>query len=50
MGAIIRYSGTANTLVHMQVEPQGTPTYTDKLPPDTLWFKVSQAAKARAPE
>ncbi|KAH8238836.1 hypothetical protein KR038_004227, partial [Drosophila bunnanda] len=39
VGAIIRYAGTANTLVHMQVEPQGTPTYSDKLPPDTLWFK-----------
>ncbi|XP_023179094.1 sodium/hydrogen exchanger 6 isoform X2 [Drosophila hydei] len=38
VGAIIRYAGTNTTLVHMQVEPQGVPTYNDKLPPDTLWF------------
>lgn len=41
VGAIIRYAGTNTTLVHMQVEPQGEPTYNDKLPPDTLWFKVN---------
>ncbi|KAH8251321.1 hypothetical protein KR032_007993, partial [Drosophila birchii] len=52
VGAIIRYAGTANTLVHMQVEPQGTPTYSDKLPPDTLWFKypVNQTNGTKLPE
>nr|XP_044250841.1 sodium/hydrogen exchanger 7 isoform X3 [Drosophila takahashii] len=36
----------------MQVEPQGVPTYTDKLPPDTLWFKypVNQTNGTKLPE
>ncbi|XP_070069998.1 sodium/hydrogen exchanger 6 isoform X6 [Drosophila takahashii] len=52
VGAIIRYAGTSATLVHMQVEPQGVPTYTDKLPPDTLWFKypVNQTNGTKLPE
>ncbi|XP_017111334.1 sodium/hydrogen exchanger 6 isoform X2 [Drosophila elegans] len=52
VGAIIRYAGTSTTLVHMQVEPQGVPTYSDKLPPDTLWFKypVNQTNGTKLPE
>ncbi|TDG45967.1 hypothetical protein AWZ03_007687 [Drosophila navojoa] len=52
VGAIIRYAGTNTTLVHMQVEPQGVPTYNDKLPPDTLWFKypVNQTNSTKLPE
>ncbi|XP_030376968.1 sodium/hydrogen exchanger 6 isoform X2 [Scaptodrosophila lebanonensis] len=52
VGAIIRYAGASTTLVHMQVEPQGTPTYHEKLPPDTLWFKypVNQTNSTRLPE
>ncbi|KPU73509.1 uncharacterized protein Dana_GF14455, isoform C [Drosophila ananassae] len=52
VGAIIRYAGTSTTLVHMQVEPQGTPVYSDKLPPDTLWFKypVNQTNGTKNPE
>ncbi|XP_032595190.1 sodium/hydrogen exchanger 7 isoform X2 [Drosophila grimshawi] len=52
VGAIIRYAGTNTTLVHMQVETQGTPTYSDKLPPDTLWFKypVNQTNTTKQPE
>nr|XP_043069230.1 sodium/hydrogen exchanger 6 isoform X2 [Drosophila bipectinata] len=52
VGAIIRYAGTSTTLVHMQVEPQGIPTYSDKLPPDTLWFKypVNQTNSTKLPE
>ncbi|XP_017041370.1 LOW QUALITY PROTEIN: sodium/hydrogen exchanger 6 [Drosophila ficusphila] len=52
VGAIIRYAGTSATLVHMQVEPQGIPTYSDKLPPDTLWFKypVNQTNGTKLPE
>ncbi|XP_017154016.1 sodium/hydrogen exchanger 9 isoform X3 [Drosophila miranda] len=41
VGAIIRYAGNSTPLVHIQVEPQGTPSYSDKLPPDTLWFKTN---------
>ncbi|XP_032569700.1 sodium/hydrogen exchanger 6 isoform X7 [Drosophila sechellia] len=52
VGAIIRYAGTSATLVHIQVEPQGVPTYSDKLPPDTLWFRypVNQTNGTKAPE
>ncbi|XP_052837624.1 sodium/hydrogen exchanger 6 isoform X3 [Drosophila gunungcola] len=52
VGAIIRYAGTSATLVHMQVEPQGVPTYSDKLPPDTLWFQypVNQTNGTKVPE
>ncbi|KRF81756.1 uncharacterized protein Dvir_GJ21379, isoform E [Drosophila virilis] len=52
VGAIIRYAGTNTTLVHMQVEPQGIPTYNAKLPPDTLWFKypVNQTNATKLPE
>ncbi|KAH8305398.1 hypothetical protein KR018_001765 [Drosophila ironensis] len=52
VGAIIRYAGTSTTLVHMQVEPQGSPVYSDKLPPDTLWFKypVNQTNGTKLPE
>ncbi|EDV59114.1 sodium/hydrogen exchanger 7 isoform X2 [Drosophila erecta] len=52
VGAIIRYAGTSATLVHMQVEPQGVPTYSDKLPPDTLWFRypVNQTNGTKQPE
>ncbi|XP_017069679.1 sodium/hydrogen exchanger 6 isoform X4 [Drosophila eugracilis] len=52
VGAIIRYAGTSATLVHMQVEPEGVPTYSDKLPPDTLWFKypVNQTNGTKLPE
>nr|NP_001137801.1 Na[+]/H[+] hydrogen exchanger 3, isoform G [Drosophila melanogaster]ACL83007.1 Na[+]/H[+] hydrogen exchanger 3, isoform G [Drosophila melanogaster] len=52
VGAIIRYAGTSATLVHMQVEPQGVPTYSDKLPPDTLWFRypVNQTNGTKPPE
>ncbi|XP_039479622.1 sodium/hydrogen exchanger 6 isoform X3 [Drosophila santomea] len=52
VGAIIRYAGTSATLVHMQVEPQGVPTYSDKLPPDTLWFRypVNQTNSTKLPE
>ncbi|XP_016987509.1 sodium/hydrogen exchanger 6 isoform X4 [Drosophila rhopaloa] len=52
VGAIIRYAGTSATLVHMQVEPQGVPTYSDKVPPDTLWFNypVNQTNGTKVPE
>ncbi|XP_033168462.1 sodium/hydrogen exchanger 6 isoform X7 [Drosophila mauritiana] len=52
VGAIIRYAGTSATLVHIQVEPQGVPTYSDKLPPDTLWFRypVNQTNGTKAPD
>ncbi|XP_017154021.1 sodium/hydrogen exchanger 6 isoform X8 [Drosophila miranda] len=52
VGAIIRYAGNSTPLVHIQVEPQGTPSYSDKLPPDTLWFKypVNQTNGTKLPE
>ncbi|EDW77423.1 uncharacterized protein Dwil_GK18095, isoform A [Drosophila willistoni] len=52
VGAIMRYAGSSTPLVHMQVEPEGNPTYTDKLPPDTLWFKypVNQTNTTKLPE
>ncbi|KMY88580.1 sodium/hydrogen exchanger 6 isoform X6 [Drosophila simulans] len=52
VGAIIRYAGTSATLVHIPVEPQGVPTYSDKLPPDTLWFRypVNQTNGTKAPD
>ncbi|XP_034128881.1 sodium/hydrogen exchanger 9 isoform X3 [Drosophila guanche] len=43
VGAIIRYAGNSTPLVHIQVEPQGIPAYSDKLPPDTLWFKTNSS-------
>ncbi|XP_034473773.1 sodium/hydrogen exchanger 6 isoform X6 [Drosophila innubila] len=52
VGAIIRYAGANKPLVHMQVQPQGEPTYTNKLPPDTLWFKypVNSTNSTKPPE
>ncbi|XP_068140838.1 sodium/hydrogen exchanger 6 isoform X1 [Drosophila tropicalis] len=52
VGAIMRYAGSSTPLVHMQVEPEGNPTYSDKLPPDTLWFKypVNQTNTTKLPE
>ncbi|KAH8263244.1 hypothetical protein KR044_006439 [Drosophila immigrans] len=44
VGAILRYAGTNKPLVHMQVMPQGVPTYSNKLPPDTLWFQYPVVA------
>ncbi|XP_060666401.1 sodium/hydrogen exchanger 6 isoform X1 [Drosophila nasuta] len=54
VGAILRYAGTNKPLVHMQVMPQGVPTYSNKLPPDTLWFQYpvvgNQTNSTKLPE
>ncbi|XP_068248504.1 sodium/hydrogen exchanger 7 isoform X2 [Palaemon carinicauda] len=43
VGAILRYSGDRTSLSHMVVVPTNDSTYSDSVPPDTLWLRYSGA-------
>ncbi|EEB20474.1 sodium/hydrogen exchanger, putative [Pediculus humanus corporis] len=39
VGALIRYTGSSNSVTHVSVHPQNNTKYNLTVPPDTLWFK-----------
>ncbi|KAK7083214.1 putative monovalent cation proton antiporter 1 (CPA1) transporter [Halocaridina rubra] len=39
VGAILRYSGDRTSVSHMVVVPKGDPTFSNPVPPDSLWLK-----------
>ncbi|XP_067009188.1 sodium/hydrogen exchanger 6 isoform X2 [Anabrus simplex] len=48
VGALIRYTGSSSTVLHMAVAPEKGSTYNESLPPDTLWLHFP--GKGSAPQ